>query len=715
MFRNFALALAGALALSAAPLVSADGTHSMTPNDTAHSNPFFAPSTLPFQAPPFDKITDSDYLPAIEAGMQRQLAEVQSIADNPAPPTFDNTLVALEKSGQLLTRVMRTFNLMTGANTDPALQKVEEDVAPKLAANQDAILLNAKLFKRVETIYNERDRLKLDPESRWLVHYYHQQFVLAGARLSEADKAKLKILNEEDASLSAKFSNQLLAAANAAALVVSDPSELAGLSPAQLQTAALTAKSRGLDGKWMIPLQNTTQQPDLGELTDRATRKKLFEDGWTRAERGGADDTRPTIERLAKLRAEEAKLLGYPDYASWVLQTQMAKTPANVQKFLEELIPPATRKTRAEAAELQQIIDQDGGKFKLEPWDWDFYAEQLRKQKYSLGQAEIKPYFELNRVLEDGVFYAAHELYGISFKERHDLPVWQPDVRVFEVYDYNGKPLGLFYCDYFKRDNKSGGAWMDNLVYQSKLLQQLPVIYNVTNFSKPVPGQPALLSLDDVITMFHEFGHALNGFFADQEYPSLSGTATARDFVEYPSQFNEHWALYPKVLEHYAINYQTGEPMPKALLEKILKARGFNKGYDMTEMLAASELDMQWHTLPASAPEQNVDQFELAALKKTGVYMPQVPTRYRSSYFLHIWSNGYAAGYYAYNWTQMLADDSYQWFLDHGGLTRANGQRYRDLILSRGNTGDYAQMFHAFYGGDPQIGPMLNYRYLNVN
>ncbi|HKV98150.1 MAG TPA: peptidyl-dipeptidase Dcp [Gammaproteobacteria bacterium] len=715
MFRNFALALAGALALSAAPLVSADGTHSMTPNDTARSNPFFAPSTLPFQAPPFDKITDSDYLPAIEAGMQRQLAEVQSIADNPAPPTFDNTLVALEKSGQLLTRVMRTFNLMTGANTDPALQKVEEDVAPKLAANQDAILLNAKLFKRVETIYNERDRLKLDPESRWLVHYYHQQFVLAGARLSEADKAKLKILNEEDASLSARFSNQLLAAANAAALVASDPSELAGLSPAQLQAAALTAKSRGLDGKWVIPLQNTTQQPDLGELTDRATREKLFEASWTRAERGGADDTRPTITRLAKLRAEEAKLLGYPDYASWVLQTQMAKTPANVQKFLEELIPPATRKARVEAAELQQIIDQDGGKFKLEPWDWDFYAEQLRKQKYNLDQAEIKPYFELNRVLEDGVFYAAHELYGISFKERHDLPVWQPDVRVFEVHDYNGKPLGLFYCDYFKRDNKSGGAWMDNLVYQSRLLHQLPVIYNVTNFSKPAPGQPALLSIDDVITMFHEFGHALNGFFADQEYPSLSGTATARDFVEYPSQFNEHWALYPKVLEHYAVNYQTGQPMPKVLLEKILKARGFNKGYDMTEMLAASELDMQWHTLPASAPEQNVDQFELAALKKTGVYLPQVPTRYRSSYFLHIWSNGYAAGYYAYNWTQMLADDSYQWFLDHGGLTRANGQRYRDLILSRGNTENYAHMFRTFYGRDPQIGPMLKYRYLNVN
>ncbi|MGH8291965.1 MAG: peptidyl-dipeptidase Dcp [Gammaproteobacteria bacterium] len=715
MFRTVALVLAGMFALCAAPGVLADGTHSMTPNDSARSNPFFAPSTLPFQAPEFSRIKDSDYLPAIEAGMKQQLAEVQSIADNPAPPTFENMLVALEKSGQLLTRVMRSFNLMTGANTDPTLQKTEEDVAPKLAANQDAIFLNAKLFERVESIYQERDKLKLDPESHRLIEYYYQQFVLAGARLSPADKARLKNLNEEDATLSAKFSNQLLAASNAAALVVSDKSKLAGLSQAQLDTAAADAKARGLDGKWLIPLQNTTQQPDLSVLTDRATREKLFEASWNRAERGGPDDTRPTIARLAQVRAEEAKILGYPDYAAWALQTQMAKTPANVEAFLARLIPPAKRKAEEEAAEIQQVIDKDGGKFKLEPWDWDFYGEQVRRQKYDLDSSEVKPYFQVWRVLQDGVFYAAHELYGVTFKQRHDLPVWQPDVRVFEVYAENGKPLGLFYADYFKRDNKSGGAWMDNLVYQSKLLHQLPVIYNVTNFSKPAPGQPALLSLDDVITMFHEFGHALNGFFADQEYPSLSGTATARDFVEYPSQFNEHWALYPKVLEHYAINYKTGQPMPKALLEKILKARGFNKGYDMTEMLAASELDMQWHTLPASAPEQRVDEFELAALRKTGVYLPQVPTRYRSSYFLHIWSNGYAAGYYAYNWTQMLADDSYQWFLDHGGLTRANGQRYRDLILSRGNTEDYAQMFRAFYGSDPQIGPMLKFRYLNVN
>ncbi|HKT32454.1 MAG TPA: peptidyl-dipeptidase Dcp [Gammaproteobacteria bacterium] len=687
----------------------------MTSDDTAQSNPFFAPSTLPFQAPPFDKITDSDYLPALEAGMQRQSAEVQSIADNPAPPTFANTLVALEESGQLLTRVMRTFNLMTGANTDPVLQKVEEDVAPKLAANQDEIFLNTKLFERVETIYRERDRLKLDPESQRLIWYYYQQFVLAGARLSPADKSRLKQLNEEDAALGAKFSNQLLAASNAAALVVNDPKELAGLSPAQLAAAAAAAKARGLDGKWLIPLQNTTQQPDLSELTDRVTREKLFEASWNRAERGGPDDTRATIARLAQVRAEEARILGYPNYATWALQTQMAKTPAHVRAFLDQLLPPAERKSQQEAAEIQQVIDKDGGKFKLQPWDWNFYGEQVRKQKYDLDSSEVKPYFQVWRVLQDGVFYAAHELYGVTFKERHDLPVWQPDVRVFEVYDYDGKPLGLFYADYFKRDNKSGGAWMDNLVYQSKLLHRLPVIYNVCNFPKPPPGQPALISFDDVTTMFHEFGHALNGFFADQEYPSLSGTATARDFVEYPSQFNEHWALYPKVFDHYAIDYQTGKPMPAELAEKLRKAQVFNKGYDMLEMLEASELDMRWHTLPASAPLQNVDEFERDALEKIHRAVPQVPTRYRSSYFLHIWSNGYAAGYYAYNWTQMLADDSYQWFLDHGGLTRANGQRYRDMILSRGNTEDYAKMFRAFYGSDPQIGPMLKFRYLNVN
>ncbi|MGA9854673.1 MAG: peptidyl-dipeptidase Dcp [Gammaproteobacteria bacterium] len=687
----------------------------MNSQTSVQDNPLLTPSTLPFHAPPFDKIKDSDFQPAFEEGIRRQLAEVDQIANNSAPATFGNTLVALEKSGQLLTRVNQIFNGLTGANTDPALQKVQEEMAPKLAAVQDAIFLNDKLFKRVEKIYAERRSLKLDPESYRLIEYYYQQFVMAGAKLSDADKAKLRQLNEEEATLSTKFVNQLLAANKAGALVVDDKSELAGLSEGELGVAAQAAKARGLVGKWLIALQNTTQQPDLQSLSDRDTREKLFEASWIRAERGDANDTRATIARLAQLRAQQAKLLGYPDYASWKLQDQMAKTPAHVEQFLDQLIPPATAKVGQEAADIQALIDQQHGGFELEAMDWDFYAEQVRKAKYDLDDAEIKPYFELNRVLTDGVFYAANQLYGLTFKERHDIPVYQKDVRVFKVYDSNRKPLGLFYCDYFKRDNKTGGAWMDNFVTQSKLLNEQPVIYNVTNFPEPPPGQPALLNITQVISMFHEFGHALNGFFADQKYPSLSGTATARDFVEYPSQFNEHWALNPKVLAHYAFNYKTGEPMPQSLVDKMMKAETFNKGYDMTEMLAAAELDMQWHTLSADAPLQNVDKFETAALKKTHVYMPQVPTRYRSSYFMHIWGNGYQAGYYAYLWTQMLADDSYQWLLDHGGLTRTNGQRYRDLILSRGNTEDYAKMFRNFYGHDPQIGPMLKYRGLSGN
>jgi len=712
-------AVAGALALGACsqsrhPAPKDAGMAATAANTAAApaagTNPLFTASPLPFHAPQFDQITDGDFKPAIDAGMKRQLAQVRAIANNPAPPTFDNTLVALEKSGRMLDRTMMTFNALTSANTDPALQKVQQEEAPRLAAHHDAIFLDPKLFARVEVIYNQRDKLKLDPESKRLVTWYYQQFVHAGAKLSPQDRAKLKKLNEEAATLSTRFVNKLLAATKDGALVVSDKSKLAGLSDSQITAAADTAKARGLAGKWVIPLQNTTQQPDLESLSDRSVRKELFEDSWNRAEHGGKDDTRSTIAKLAKVRAEKAKLLGYPNYAAWKLVTQMAKKPSTVDAFLGKLVGPATDKARAEAGELQKLIHSEGKSFTLQPWDWEYYADKLRKQKYDLDSSETKPYFELDNVLKKGVFYAANQLYGITFKERHDIPVWNKDVRVFEVYDKDGKPLGLFYADYYKRDNKSGGAWMDNLVQQSKLLGTKPVIYNVLNIPKPPAGQPTLLTFDEVTTMFHEFGHALNGFFADEQYASLSGTNTARDFVEYPSQFNEHWALYPKVLKHYALNYKTGKPMPEALVKKLMKARHFNSGYDMTELVAAAELDMQWHELPASAPEQDPDTFQRKALKKTGVYMAQVPPRYRSSYYMHIWGNGYAAGYYAYMWTEMLCDDSYQWFLDHGGLTRKNGQRYRDMILSRGNTEDLETMFENFYGSKPKIGPMLKYR-----
>ncbi len=611
--------------------------------------------------------------------MSQLLSETQKIADNAEAPTFANTLAAMEKSGQLLNRVSGVFNLLAGANTNPDLQKLQEEEAPKLAATSDAIYLNSKLYKRVEALYKQRAQLKLDPESNRLVEFYYQKFELAGAKLSDADKDSLKKLNGEEASLSAKFTNQLLGAAKAGALVVSDSAELAGLSSEAITAAAAAAKAKNMPGKWLISLQNTTQQPALQSLTVRATRQKLFEASWNRAEKNDSNDTRATISRIAEIRAKKAKLLGYPNYAAWTLVNQMAKTPSTVEQFLGKLVPASTAKAKVEAADIQALIDKQKGGFQLEPWDWDFYAEQVRKAKYNIDENEVKPFFELNNVLQNGVFYAATQLYGITFKERKDIPVYQKDVRVFEVFDKDGTSMALFYCDYFKRDNKNGGAWMDNLVGQSKLLGTKPVIYNICNFAKPADGQPALISFDDVTTMFHEFGHGLHGIFADQQYLSLSGSATARDFVEFPSQFNEHWAMDPQVFKHYATHYKTGELMPQALVDKIKKAATFNQGYMMTELLAAAQLDMQWHALSASSPLQNVDTFEAQALHNTHLDLPQVPTRYRSSYFLHIWSNGYAAGYYAYIWTEMLDDDAYAWFKEHGGLTRENGQRFRDM------------------------------------
>jgi peptidyl-dipeptidase Dcp len=673
------------------------------------SNPFYAPSTLPFQAPPFDKIKDTDYQPAIEAGMAQQRIEIDAIADNPASPTFENTIVAMENTGALLNRASLVFYGVVQANTNDTLQKVQEIEAPKLAAHQDAISLNPKLFARISKLYDERATLKLDPESMRLLEYQYQQFVKAGANLSEDDKTKLKKLNEEDANLETAFTNKLLAGTKAAAFTTTDKSKLAGLSDAQIAAAALAAKERKVEG-YVIPLQNTTQQPDLTFLSDRATREALFNDSFERTERGGVNDTRTTIANLAKVRATKAGLLGFPNYASWVLQDQMAKTPENALKFMNALIAPATARANHEAKDIQAVIDAQKGGFTLQPWDWNFYSEQVRKAKYDLDESQVKPYFELHRVLTDGVFYAATQLYGITFKERKDIPVYQPDVMVYEVFDVDGKPMALAYFDYYKRDNKAGGAWMSEFVSQSKLLGTLPVIYNVANFQKPAPGEPALISFDDATTMFHEFGHGLHGIFANTEYPTLSGPNVPRDFVEFPSQFNEHWASYPQVFNHFARNYQTGEPMPAELVAKIKKAATFNEGYKTTEALAAAELDMQWHLLPPRAPVKVVDTFENMALRGMGLALPAVPPRYRSSYFLHIWANGYAAGYYAYSWSEMLDDDAYQWFEDNGGLTRANGDRFRKMVLSRGNTEDLEKMYETWRGGAPSVKPMMKFR-----
>ncbi|MGI4746580.1 MAG: M3 family metallopeptidase [Janthinobacterium lividum] len=676
----------------------------------AVTNPFAIESTLPFHAPRFDLIKDGDYEPALEQGMAEQIAEIDRIANNPASPTFANTLVAMERSGRMLDRVTQTFFGVVQANTDDALAKVQKTEAPKLAQHLDAIYLNPKLFARVQAIYAARDTLKLDPEQRQLLEIEHQQFIHAGAQLSESDKAKLRTLNTQLSTLETSFQQKLLAAGKDGALVVSDKAELAGLDDAQIAAAARTAHDRKLDNKWVLTLLNTTQQPALQPLENRTTRQALFERSWNRAEKNDANDTRDTIATMAQLRAQKAALLGYPNYAAYVLFDQMAKTPEAVQRFMAQLVPATQAEQKREAADIQAMIDKDGQSFKLAPWDWQHYAEQVRRAKYDLDENAVKPYFELDTVLQDGVFFAANKLYGITFKKRTDIPVYDPDIRTFEVFDKDGSPLGLAYFDYFKRDNKTGGAWMSTFVGQSKLLGTKPVIYNVANFPKPAPGQPALISFEDVTTMFHEFGHGLHGLFANETYPSLSGTNVARDFVEFPSQFNEHWALDPTVFAHYARNYKTGAAMPQPLVDKIKKSAKFNQGYALGELITASELDMDWHALPASAPKQDVDRFETDALAKSGLDTTDVPPRYRSSYFLHIWSNGYAAGYYAYLWTEMLDDAAFSWFGAHGGLTRVNGQHFRDTILSRGHTADYGTMFRAFYGKDADIQPMLRHR-----
>ncbi len=658
------------LMISSLAVLVAGATISTAAQPPASSNPFRQPSTLPFQAPPFDRIKDSDYRPAIEQGMAEQLAEIDKIATDPAPPSFDNTLVAMERSGRMLDRATITFFNIVSANTNPTLDDIQTKLAPELAAHQDAIFLNPKLFARVSAIYATRGSLRLTPEQRQLLDVYYQNFIHAGAKLSDPDKTKLRALNTQLSTLETAFQQKLLAAAKAGAVVVADKTKLAGLDAAALAAAAQAAKGRGLDGQYVLALQNTTQQPLLPNLADRATRQALFQAGWIRAEKGDANDTRATVQQLAQLRARKAALLGYPSWAHYTLYDQMAKTPEAALSFMTKLVPVTAAEEKREAAVLQAEIARGGENFALKPWDWARYAERVRKAKYDLDPDQVKPYFEVHTVLEQGVFYAANQLYGLTFKRRTDLPVYHPDVMVYTVYDKDGSELGIVYFDYWHRDNKQGGAWMSNFVNQSHLLGTKPVIYNVGNFQKPASGQPALVTFDDVTTMFHEFGHALHGLFANQEYETLSGTSTARDWVEFPSQFNEHWALDPTVLAHYAKDYRTGAPIPAALVAKIKNAAKFNQGYALGELIAAAELDMKWHSLPASAPPQDVDRFEAAALASLGLDIADVPPRYRSSYFLHIWANGYSAGYYAYLWTQMLDNDAFAWFMQHGGLTR---------------------------------------------
>jgi len=709
MTPSLALAALAIGVAGCAPVATQTGL-TPSPVSTSGSNPLFVESSLPYHAPTFDLIRNEDYQPALEEGMRQQLIEIDAIAKQTTPPTFDNTIVAMEKSGALLTRAAKTFFGVIGANTNDTLQKVQEIEAPKLAAHNDAIYLNDQLYRRVKTIYDRRASGNFNPEQLALVERYNRDFVRAGANLSEADKVRVRALNQELSKLSTDFSTKLLAGTKAGALVVDKVSDLDGLSPDEIETAAQAAKSRGLTGKWVLPLRNTTQQPAQAELKNRAVRQRLFEASTMRTAHGDSNDTRNTIRRMAELRAEKAKLLGFPNWAAYALDNQGAKNPENAIKLLTDLAPAATARARAEAADMQKLIDAQGGGFKLQPWDWQYYAEQVRKAKYNLDESQIAPYFELNNVLQNGVFFAANRLYGLTFKERHDIPVYHPDVRVFEVFDSNGQPLALFYADYFKRDNKQGGAWMDQFVDQSALTGWKPVIYNVANFTKPAAGQPALLTFDDVTTMFHEFGHGLHGLFSNVAYPTLSGTNVPRDFVEFPSQFNEHWALEPTVFANYAKHYQTGAAMPAALVDKIKQSRTFNQGFATTELLEASLLDFAWHTLPAGAAPADADAFEAASLQRYNVAVPEVPPRYHSTYFSHIWDGGYSAGYYAYTWSEVLDDDAYAWFAEHGGLTRENGLRFREMILSRGGTQDAATMYRGWRGRDPTVDALLEQR-----
>lgn len=667
------------------------------------SNPFMQKSKLQYQAPEFDKIKDEHFKPAFEYGIKVQLAEIEKIANNTAAPTFENTVLALENSGEVLNRAKIVFDNLTSANTNPTLQKLEEEFAPKFSAKEDQIYLNDRLYNRFKAI----DTSKLDAESKRLTEYYLQKFEIKGAALSPAQKEQVKKVNAELATLETQYSSKLLDARKNGAVVITDVKELDGLSADEIAAAAADAKTAGYEGKYLLTLLNTTQQPLLQNLKNRATREKLFKASWYRAEKGNADDTRNIIERMAKLRMDKAHLLGKKSYAEWKLQDQMAKNPDNAMNLLAKLAAPAVETAKKEAQEIQALIDQQKGGFELQPWDWNFYAEQVRKAKYDLDENQIKPYFEVRTVLEKGVFFAAEKFYGITFKVRNDLPVYHPDVTAYEVFDRDGKSLAIYYLDFYTRDNKSGGAWMSNYVEQSHLLGQKPVIVNVFNFQKPAEGKPSLISYDDVSTMFHEFGHTLHGLFADQKYTSISGTNTPRDFVEFPSQINEFFALEPAVLKNYALHYQTKQPMPQSLVDKIKKAATFNQGYSTTELVSAATLDMAWHSVTDESQFKPTLEFEKFWLNKFGFTLPAVPPRYHTPYFAHIWGGGYSAGYYAYMWSDMLNAAAWDYISTHGGMTRANGDRFRQYILSVGNSVDLNKAFRDFTGKDPDITPLL--------
>lgn len=680
----------------------------------AETNPFFRESRLPLGMPEFDKIENTHFAPAFERGMSEQLAEIEAIANNSEAPTFENTIVAMERSGQLLNRVGAVFFNLTSAHTNDDLEALRSELSPKLAAHGDAIRLNGKLFARISALYEKRNELGLDAESVRLIDETWKDFVRAGAKLDEAQKETLKALNAELATLQTQFSQNVLKEVNASAIVVDSREELAGLSDTEIASAAEAAKERGLEGKYVIALLNTSQQPALTSLTNRELRRRIMEASAARGSRGGEFDNRKIVARVMKLRAERANLLGYPNHAAYSLENQTARTTDAVNAMLAKLAPAAAANAKREAADLQKIVKSEGGDFDLASWDWSLYAEKLRQERYAFDESQLKPYLEMNNVLENGVFFAANKLYGLSFKARPDLPTYHPDVRVWEVHDANGELLALFIGDFYARPSKRGGAWMNEYVSQSGLMGTKPVVGNHLNIPKPPEGEPTLMTWDEVTTMFHEFGHALHGMFSNVKYPSFSGTNVPRDFVEYPSQVNEMWADWPEVLANYAKHYQTGEPMPRELLDKVLASQKFNQGYATTEYLAASLLDQAWHQLsPKAVPmADGVLTFEAKALNDAGVALDEVPPRYRTMYFSHI-MGGYSAGYYSYIWSEVLDADSVEWFKENGGLKRENGDHFRETLLSRGGSADAMALFRDFRGAEPSIGPLLERRGLN--
>ncbi|MGH1381083.1 MAG: M3 family metallopeptidase [Shewanella xiamenensis] len=675
-------------------------------------NPLFQASTLQYQAPDFSVIKDEHFQPALEQGIKEQYQEILAIANNPAAPTFDNTIVAMEKSGALLNRASSVFYNLAGSNSNPALRKIQGEMAPKMAAHSDNINLNPALFARIEAIYNDRNNLGLTPEAVRLVEVYHQRFIMAGAKLTDEQKVKIRALNEEQSTLTNEFSQRLLRLTKEIAIVVDNKEQLAGLSDSEITSAANDAKAAGHEGKYLINITNTTRQPILASLENRELRQRIWE---ASANRGltGENETASLVSRLAQLRAERAALLGYENWASYRLAPQMAKTPEAVYSMFGSMVPAVVANTEKEAADIQAMINKTGGKFELAPWDWEFYAEKVRQEKYALDANSIRPYFEFNRVLEDGVFYTLKELYGVTLKPRPDLPVYHPDVKAYEMFDADGSSMAIFYADYFAREGKRGGAWMSSFVGQSFLEGTKPVVVNVMNIKKAPDGQPTFVSYNEVTTMFHEMGHGTHGMFSKVTYPSLSGTSVSRDFVEFPSTFEEDWAAHPKVLANYAKHYETGKPIPDELLQKLLKSGSFNQGFDTLEYMAAALVDMEWHSLSPDAPLQDVATFEANALKKHGLNITAVPPRYKSTYFAHAFPGGYSASYYAYMWSEILAADAFAYVQTQGGLNREIGMKYRKTIREVGNSIAPMEAYKNFRGQEPTTEGLLNRRGLN--